>query len=99
MRLRQLILGLVVGLSMAAMARAGAYGVDVGYADNLRPSPFFPSPWQGDPNTIFLGSGPSFDSGAIKINNTDTVPWTLTDVKVDGFGDGTTYHIWQGSFP
>ena len=29
--------------------------VEVGYADNLRANPFFPSPWAGSPNTIFVG--------------------------------------------
>jgi LPXTG-motif cell wall-anchored protein len=96
MRVRPLLLGLVVVALIGSSAQAATYGVDVGYADNLRPSPFFPIPWQGDPNVIFLGGGADYDTGAIKINNTDSVAWTLTDVKADSFGDGASFQIWGG---
>jgi len=43
--------------------------VSVGYADDLRANPNFPVPWQGSPNTVFIGQGPGFDSGAIRIDN------------------------------
>lgn len=81
--------------------------VFVGYADNLRPNPNFPVPWQGSPNTTFIGVGPSFDSGAIRLdNNSDspiqvddvfvTVPgWTVTP-NFDAHGNGVA-DLW-GSF-
>ena len=40
----------------------------VGYADDLRSSPFFPMPWQGDPNVIFLGGGSPVDAGAFRLD-------------------------------
>src|SRR3954471_7219200 len=48
---------------------SNALAVYVGYADNLRPSPDFPVPWQGSPNVVFKGGGTSFDAGAIRIDN------------------------------
>src|SRR5262249_28239423 len=66
--------------SQAVSAGAGVVGaqadspkieVAVGYADNLRPSPFFPNPWAGSPNVVFVGenSPNNEDSGAIRIVN------------------------------
>src|SRR3989454_3308353 len=58
--------------------------VQVGYADNLRPSPFFPIPWDGDPNVIFLGGrGQTFDAGAIRIINNGPTNVTIDHVTVD----------------
>lgn len=64
----------------------------VGYADNVRPAGgTFPSPWQGDPNTVFLGAGggppPSWDTGAIQLDNTTgSAPVDVSDVSVDVWG-------------
>lgn len=82
--------------------------VFVGYADDLRANPNFPVPWQGSPNTTFIGAvGPGFDTGAIRLdNNTDspisiddvfvTVPgWTVSNTQ-DVHGNGTA-DLW-GSF-
>lgn len=58
--------------------------VFVGYADNLHgTSSNFPSPWQGSPNVAFAGSGPSFDGGAVRIDNASNQPVALTSVSVD----------------
>jgi hypothetical protein len=65
----------------------------VGYADDLRASPFLPNPWQGSPDVIFLGGGPSVDSGAFRLDNTGSSDVTVTSALVDGFGDGASYHI------
>ena len=56
--------------------------VFVGYADNLRANPNFPVPWQGSPNTVFIGQGPEFDSGAIRIDNNTSSPIHIDDVFV-----------------
>ncbi len=67
--------------------------VSVGYADNLRPSPFFPVPWDGSPNTVFVGSGPSYDTGAILITNNTSSPVTIDDVKVT-LAFGQVFDLW-----
>jgi RHS repeat-associated protein len=57
--------------------------VYVGYADNLRPNGNFPDPWQGSPNTVFLGSGPIFDAGAVRLDNATDQPLAVDKVIVD----------------
>lgn len=79
------------------IASAGNYEVFVGYADNLRPSPFFPSPFQGNPLTgLFAGAGPTFDAGAVGIFNNGATPITINDMSVK-LGTGQTFNLW-GSF-
>jgi RHS repeat-associated protein len=56
--------------------------VYVGYADNVRADPNFPVPWQGSPNTTFIGTGPSFDSGAIRLDNNSNTAIEINDVFV-----------------
>jgi hypothetical protein len=75
----------------------GALAVSVGYADNLRANPSFPVPWQGSPNVLFLGSGPSFDAGAIRLDNLSGSPLTIDSVVVDLGRPGPTFNLW-GSF-
>jgi hypothetical protein len=69
--------------------------VEVGYADNLRRNPFFPTPWNGSPNTIFHGeiTSNNEDSGAIRIINTGTTAITVNDVVVT-LADGAKYDLW-----
>jgi len=71
--------------------------VFVGYADNLRPAPSFPVPWQGAPNVVFRGGGPTFDAGAIRLDNTTDNPITIDRVLVDLQRPGPTFNLW-GSF-
>lgn len=59
-----------------------ALAVFVGYADDVRPSPSFPVPWQGSPNTTFIGAGPSFDAGGIRLDNNSGSPIQVDDVFV-----------------
>lgn len=75
----------------------GNLAVSVGYGDNLRANPDFPVPWQGSPNTLFLGSGPSFDAGAIRLDNLSTAPLTIDSVVVNLGRPGPTFNLW-GSF-
>ena len=71
--------------------------VFVAYADNLRPSGFFPTPWKGAPNTLFIGNGPSFDAGAIRLDNPTGVPLPVDNVSVDLQRPGPAFKLW-GSF-
>lgn len=76
-------------------AAAAAYPpvtVYVGYADNLRASPFFPNPWEGSGNTNFIGVGPTYDSGAIRIDNPTTRGITVADVSVSV--GNTNFDLW-----
>lgn len=99
----------ILVLTLAALAVPGGLGVSqqaqaattvtvsVGYADNLRPSGFFPTPWQGSPNTVFLGGGTSFDAGAIRLDNPTDVPLPVDSVTVDLQRPGPTFNLW-GAF-
>jgi hypothetical protein len=77
---------------------AGPISVYVGYADDLRPNAYFPSPWQGSPNTIFQGRG-TFDGGAIMIQNTTGAAITINSLQVSGFNDGHTYNNGNVGWP
>ena len=57
----------------AAAATYPPVRVFVGYADNLRSSPFFPNPWNGSANPTFVGS---------PVNGISTqVPFALTTLR------------------
>jgi len=71
--------------------------VFVAYADNLRASGFFPTPWKGAPNTLFIGNGPTFDAGAIRLDNPTDVPLPVDNVSVDLQRPGHVFNLW-GSF-
>lgn len=85
-------LGLLAGRAEADV------NVYVGYADGLRPSPFFPTPWAGDAKVQhFAGQVTNdIDAGAILVQNTGSTAITISDLLVDGFGDGASFHIWGG---
>jgi len=84
---------------LPSIALADNLEVQVGYADNLRASPFFPSPWCGAAGTTFDGSttnpgcGMTFDSGAIRIINNGASPVSVTDVSVNV--GGVITDIWN----
>src|SRR6266550_220028 len=104
-RFRGLVLSLLlVSFPGAASIVAGPpasaatnVNVFVAYADNLRPSGFFPTPWKGAPNTLFIGNGPSFDAGAIRLDNPTGVPLPVDNVSVDLQRPGPVFKLW-GSF-
>ncbi|HEX3528051.1 MAG TPA: carboxypeptidase regulatory-like domain-containing protein [Thermoanaerobaculia bacterium] len=73
-----------------------ALSVFVGYADNLRPSSAFPVPWQGSPNVVFLGQGPVFDAGAVRLDNATDDPIAVDGVSVDVGRPGPVYNLWGG---
>jgi hypothetical protein len=92
--LAALALASVLSLGAWRPAQAADISVYVGYADNLRPSPFFPNPWDGSPNTIFVGAAPSgYDAGAIRIDNTSASAITINDVSVV-LPTGPTFDLW-----
>lgn len=79
---------------------ADSFIVYVGYADNLRPSGFFPTPWLGSPNVVSqTPSGQTLDTGAIRIDNTGANPITITGltVKFNGGSPPLTrvFNIWN----
>lgn len=82
---------------MANVAQASSYTVQVGYADNLRPSPFFPNPWFGDAGvSTFAGStSGGIDSAAIRIINTGSSSIVFGGMTVDSFGDGASFTLWN----
>jgi hypothetical protein len=75
-------------------AAAPTSNVFVGYADNWNSSQsFFPSPWQGSPNTTFVGraelstggactTNNCYDAGGVRVDNTSTAAETV-HVTVD----------------
>jgi hypothetical protein len=85
-------------VALASSARAGTLEVQVGYADNVRASPFFPVPWLGDSgagvDTPALPPGTSIDSGAVRIINNDVVAHTISGMTFSGFGDGFSVSVW-----
>jgi hypothetical protein len=80
----------VAGLVLLAClgARAGTITVYVGYADNLRPSGFFPTPWLGDPGVVSqTPTGESLDTGAVRIDNNTGAAITISGMTVTLGGD------------
>lgn len=95
--MRHRVLAFLGVLACTAFAQAASFNVYVGYADDLRPSPFFPTPWNGSPNTIYVGSPSNIDAGAILIQNSSGGNITFNNLVVDGFGDGASFAIWGAS--
>src|SRR5947207_10000037 len=92
----------VAGPFLSGHAAAQGYQVYVGYADDIRPSPFFPIPWQGDPTVgLFSGSPAPFDAGAIRVLNTDAVNITIDSLSVvlHPAVSGSAIALWGGSLP
>jgi hypothetical protein len=73
---------LVLALGVAPQVWADA-SVFVGYADGLRPSAFFPTPWSGSTGVTFIGDATGDDAGAIRIDNTGLGSIVITDVSVN----------------
>jgi hypothetical protein len=70
-------------LSLPSPAKADSFTVYVGYADNLRASGFFPTPWLGASNVVSqTPTGESLDTGAIRIDNTGATVLNIAGFKV-----------------
>ncbi len=76
-----------------------AIDVYAGYADTARSgaqaSPL-PSPWQGARGVEFVGAGPDFDAGALRIENRSESTVTIDRITVD-IG-GQHFDIWKRGF-
>ena len=90
-------------LLVSSPAQAGPVSVFVGYADNLRASGFFPSPWIGSTfngQTVISQTNPTgitFDSGAVRIDNTSAIPVAISNFQVsenNTDGSHTVFAIW-----
>jgi len=87
-------LSLTLGVASFS-AQTSPLSVYVGYADGVRPAgSIFPFPWEGSPGVSFYGcitsppaspSGDpcSYDSGALRFDNSSASPITLDSVTVD----------------
>jgi PEP-CTERM motif len=97
MKIRPAFFGVLALLVLSATHAfaTSSYSVFVGYADSLRPSGFFPTPWDGSAGVTFIGqNGPGIlDTGAIRIDNTGTTPINITDISYHQ-SNGTTYDLW-----
>ncbi|MEO6716637.1 MAG: PEPxxWA-CTERM sorting domain-containing protein [Novosphingobium sp.] len=95
---RAAIAGAVMAAGIGATeAQAATFSVFTGYADNLRASGFFPSPWIGNAGVVSQSSAAqSFDSGAVRILNSGGSAFTISNftVTMNG-GSGPTYSIWN----
>jgi hypothetical protein len=88
---------LYFAVGLAGHATAGPLEVQVGYADDLRPSPFFPIPWDGGSGVaLFAGdTAGKFDSGAVRLINNGITPVTINSLTVKGFGNGASFTLWD----
>jgi hypothetical protein len=93
----------VAALAMAAFTPAQAvpsFDTFVGYADSLRPSPFFPDPFDTGTGVHFVGSNPgSLDTGAIRFQNTGASNITINSLTVTlnpGSGSPVLFDLWNG---
>ena len=93
MKLKGICLASIIGLA-SLPAMAGTITVYVGYADNLRPSGFFPTPWLGDPGVVSeTPTGQSLDAGAVRIDNNTGASITISGMKT-AFGGGQVLSFW-----
>lgn len=91
-------------LMLPLQAMAGSYQVYVGYADNLRATLVFPSPFFGDSNVaLYVGQDPSInalDAGAVRILNNGLTDITLNSLAVSVPGSSSpTDPSWNSSIP
>ena len=97
---------MALGLALIpSIAQAGSVTIQVGYADDLRPSPFLPtglcsgggfngSDGQTNATCSAIDAGHGFDSGAIRIVNTTGGAVIISDVSVQ-VSTSVTYDLWN----
>jgi hypothetical protein len=75
----------------------------VGYADELRPSPFFPNPWNGGAGVALYAGDTStnIDAGAIMLHNSggSNVTINAITVQVNPGLSGAIFNLWGTSLP
>jgi hypothetical protein len=100
---KQLSLLLTAGalaLAIPAISLAGSVTVFVGYADDLRPSPFFPNPWSGSGSVgLFAGNATNIDAGAIRIENNTGAAITIDSISATVPTAGGLFSLWTGFLP
>ena len=84
--------GLVAALLLALLGATcgqepvatGSLRVSVGFADTRTPPAprTFPAPWAGAPHVRFVGQGPVFDAGAIRVENPTGRDLHVDSIKV-----------------
>jgi hypothetical protein len=89
-------LGALVAFVVAGAAQASSVDVFVAYADNLRASGFFPTPWIGGTGVVSqTPGGQTLDTGAIRIDNNTGSPLAITNFKVFFPNNSSTFSIWN----
>lgn len=91
---------LALGLALVSLPARAAVQVYVGFADTSSAPKFFPNPWNGSPNTLFLGAsgtGSYYHSAAILVYNSGPNKVLLGQGNyVDGFGTPSLkYQLWD----
>jgi len=73
--------------AIVVASQAPAVGVYVAYADSRPPAAgqpaVFPTPWAGAPGVDFAGKGPTWDAGAVRIDNRTAGEIVIDRVAVD----------------
>src|SRR5579864_636000 len=87
----------VVARALVPPVQSRGLEVFAGFADSSSPNANFPTPWQGAPNTIFIGGGSPVTAGALRIDNTSGTPLTIDSVAVDLQRGNAQFNLW-GSF-
>jgi len=108
---------LLAGMTAAALALgvapnlADATQIFVGYAYDLRPTPFLPSPWCGSSLVGVTGTvgdvagcsgGSQFDSGAVGVFNDGATPITINSLSVTlrpTLGGVAPFALWSAYLP
>ncbi len=91
--------------AFAALSLAAGFGVTearadlnvfVGYADSLRASGFFPTPWLTSTGVVSQSSTAQlFDAGAIRIDNTGATAVTISNLSASNFDNGAVFSFWN----
>ena len=87
----------VVARALVPPVQSSGLEVFAGFADSSSPNANFPTPWQGAPNTIFIGGGSPVTAGALRLDNTSGAPLTIDSVSVDLQRSNAQFNLW-GSF-
>ncbi|MCU6432601.1 lamin tail domain-containing protein [Undibacterium sp. Jales W-56] len=91
--MKKIFLAIILAFSALLPLMANAsFIVYVGYADSLRPSPFFPNPYGGA--DIFQGNLGSLDTGAVRIQNTGATNLSLQGLTVTLNAGAYVYNLW-----
>ena len=90
------IFTLVAVLLVAMVASAGTITVYVGYADNLRPSGFFPNPWLCGSGIVSESAcSQSFDTGAIRVDNNSGAAITISSFTATFNAGAVVFSFWN----